>query len=250
MQKLRFFLLGTALLTANIFTSCNQNSVDIMILGVNTTDFNEIDILVNSLEGKTNIKIDNINFYKGHIANKNVVVVETPVRTSHAAMAATIGIKHFQPKVVISEGSSGGHHKDVHINHIILAKDIIDAASYEGDGSDPSTWTLQQPILHSNERLLTIANNVTYDIAPIKSGIVASADSWNIGKEFVNKMHAKFNEDCEEMESYGITSVCNHYNIPSLSIKIISNNLITEEYYTEEASKNLQRYVLNVVKSI
>lgn len=251
MQKIRFFLISAILFTAGFFNSCGKNNYEVMVVGVNTENFNEIDILVNALENKKAERIGGVNLYSGKISNKNVAIVEAPVGMGDSAMATTIGINRFHPKNVISEGTSGGHHDDVHINDILLAQNIIDTSSYRGDGSDPSSWELMQPTLHSDETLLKIARNVPNEYGALrKNGTIASGNCWNKGVDFINKLHEKFNEDCEEMECYSVTNVCGYHSIPALSIKVISNNLITDEEYTQEAGKNIQRYVLNVIKAI
>lgn len=254
MQKMKYIMLSTLFLSLGVFTSCANNvtSVDVMVVGVNDPNplFNEIDVLIDNLENKESTTIDNINFHVGNIANKKVVIAESPVGMSEAAMTTTIGIKHFNPKAVINEGTSGGHHLTVRNNHIILGKDILDIASYKGDGEEPQTWKLIQPPLHSDENLLEIASEVKYDYGLHTNGVLACSDVWNTSYDFITKLNTKFHEDCEEMESYGVAMACNNYHIPSLAIKIISNNLISGEEFDSTAGKNVQRYTLDVIKAI
>lgn len=257
MRKIKFVVLSTLLFTCGAFTSCaNNNNVnndsDILIIGVNDVNplFNEIDILIDNLENEKTITIDNIDFFTGNINNKKVVIADAPIGISGAAMTTTLGIKHFNPKTVISEGTSGGHHLTVLNNHIILGKDILDIASYRGDGDDPSTWQLIQPILHSDEKLLEIASKVKYDYGLHADGIIASSDVWNTDPYFVFELNRNFHEDCEEMESYGVATVCDNYDIPVLAIRIISNNLMSGQEFDPTATKNVQRFTLNVIKAI
>lgn len=247
-------MLSTLFLSLGAFTSCANNvtNVDVMVVGVNDPNplFNEVDILIDSLENKEATTIDNINFYTGKIADKKVTIVESPVGMSASAMTTTIGIKHFNPKAVINEGTSGGHHLTVRNNHIILGKDILDMASYKGDGSEPWTWKLIEPTMHSDEKLLEVASKVKYDYGVHINGTIACSDVWNTNYDFITKLNSKFHEDCEEMESYGVATVCANYHIPSLAIKIISNNLISGDEFDPAAGKNVQRYTLDVIKAI
>lgn len=267
MKKMKYVLLSTLLLSASLFTSCNKAEM-IMIVGVKSSEsFDEIGILVSALDYRNQEEIDGINFYTGKISGKNVVIAQTPVGTSEAAMTTTIGIKQYHPKYVISEGSSGGHHTQAEVHDIILGKDILDIASYEGDISDPEHGgkdgghiTLQHPTLHSDTTLLETASKVEYkveDINPdVTQGIIASSDCWNKGVNFVNSLHNVFQEDCEEMESYAVANVCKNYNIPMLAIRVISNNLILGSgagepgEFDPKAKENCQHYVLDVVKAI
>lgn len=258
MRNIKFIVLSTILFTSSVFTSCNKTSYDVMVVGVNTTGWEEIDEIYKALENQKQEKIDGLNFYTGKIGNKSVVVAETPVGMSEAAMTTTVGIKQYHPKYVISEGTSGGHHDQAKIYEIILGKDIYDVSSFKGPADEPSKWEgkykgLNHPILHSDEKLLTIAEGVKYehDIKP--NGGISSSDCWNTSTEFVNKLHARLNDDCEEMESYGVINVCGYYKIPSLAIRIISNNVYIEEPTPEKfkiAADYVQQYTIDLIKTI
>lgn len=253
MRNIKFIVLSTLLFTCGVFTSCNKTSYDVMVVGVNLSGFEEVDILINSLDNKNKQTIDNINFYTGSIDNKKIAIVESPHGMSEAAMATTIGIKHFNPRCVINEGTAGGHADEswLDINDIILGKDILDMSSYYGDGRNPETWRLQNDTLHSDETLINTAYSIPNPYGEIhKNGIISSSDCWNNNIDFINALHNKFHEDCEEMESYAVTNVCAYYKIPSLSIRIISNNLIKDKPYDETAGKNIQHYTIDVIKAI
>ncbi|MCQ2796505.1 MAG: 5'-methylthioadenosine/S-adenosylhomocysteine nucleosidase [Bacilli bacterium] len=264
MQKIKYIMLSTLFLSLGVFTSCNKPSYDVMVVGVNNgKGWEETSILINSLENKKEEKIDNISFHIGKINNKQVVVVESPIGTSEAAMTTTIGIKQYAPKYVISEGTAGGHHDNINVNDIVLGKDILDISSFKGPGDDPSAWEgkyngLEHPTLQSNENLLKIASEVKCEkVGHITvNGVISSSDCWNTSVDFVNKLYGRYKEDCEEMESYAVANVCKHYNIPSLAIRVISNNLMlgSEEgepgEYNPEAGKNGQYYTIDVIKAI
>ncbi len=252
MKKMKFVLLSTLLLTSGLFTSCNNTSkVDVMVVGVKHPTFKETEVLIEKLTNKSTRVIDNLNFYIGNIGKKRVVIAETPFGTSEAAMATTIGIKHYSPKYVISEGSAGGHHNQVHPLDVILGKEILDIASYHGDPlGDPKEWELQNPNLKSDDELLEIASTVENKFGNrIDDGVIASSDAWNTGVEFVTKLQGKFKEDCEEMESYAVANVCDNYKTPFLAIKMLSNNLITNENDRTACSK-VQEYTIDVINAI
>lgn len=261
MQKMKYIMLSTLFLSLGVFTSCNKTSYDVMVVGVNNNSgWEETSVLINSLENRKEEKIDNINFYMGKINNKNVVVAESPIGTSEAAMTTTIGIKQYTPKYVISEGTAGGHHDQINVNDIVLGKDILDIASFKGPGDDPSAWEgeydgLEHPTLHGDENLLKIASKeVKCEKVGniVDNGVISSSDCWNTDPNFINKLHERYKDDCEEMESYAVANVCKHYEIPMLPIRIISNNVMLSEggEYNPEAGKNGQFYTIEVIKAI
>ncbi|MCQ2795267.1 MAG: 5'-methylthioadenosine/S-adenosylhomocysteine nucleosidase [Bacilli bacterium] len=254
MQKIKYVVLSTLFLSLGVFTSCNKTTpIDIMVVGVNEDGWNEISVLLENLNNCRRQSIHYINFYTGTIDNKNVVVAEAPIGTSEASMVTTIGIEHFKPQYVITEGTSGGHHEDLHYYDIILGDDVLDIASYKGDPSRPETMELQHPTLHSDAFLLKRASEVTNSKGKvIPSGTISSSDCWNTGKEYVNALHNHFHEDCEEMESYAVLDVCEYYKTPALAIRIISNNLTNDEDFdpAKEVGKQCQLYTVDVIKAI
>ena len=56
------------------------------------------------------------------------------------------------------------------------------------------------------------------------------------------------------MESYGVTNVCEYYKVPSLAIRIISNNMYIEDPTDIEkikmAADYVQEYTLDVINAI
>ncbi|MCQ2753396.1 MAG: 5'-methylthioadenosine/S-adenosylhomocysteine nucleosidase [Bacilli bacterium] len=254
MQKIKFFLLSTLFFSCGVFTSCNKTITDIMIVGVNEDGWNEIAVLLDNLDNAHKQTINSVNFYSGKIDEKNVVVAEAPIGSSEAAMVTTIGIEHFSPKYVITEGTSGGHHTELTYNDIILGKDVLNIASYKGDPSNPSSMELQDPTLHSDQFLLDKAEKVENPISDksVECGTISSSDCWNTSKEYVQALHTKFHEDCEEMESYAVLNVCEFYKTPALAIRIISNNITNYEEYKPELkiAENGQKYTIDLIKAL
>ena len=52
------------------------------------------------------------------------------------------------------------------------------------------------------------------------------------------------------MESIATYTIGNQQNIPTISIKMISDNSITGEEYNREVGKYLNDYILNYIKTI
>lgn len=253
MQKIKYIVLSTLFLSLGMFTSCNKTTTDVMIVGVNEEGWNEISVLVDNLKNCNKKIINYINFYTGRIDNKNVVVAEAPIGTSEAAMVTTIGIEHFSPKYVITEGTCGGHHVNLTYYDIVLGKDVLNVASYKGEPLNPEE--LQHPTLNSDPVLLSKAKKAKKPIEGIQikdDGVIASSDCWNTNKEYVETLQKIYHEDCEEMESYAVLNVCAFYETPALAIRMISNNLTRDEPYekNKEVAKQCQLYTIDVVKTI
>lgn len=249
MQKTKFILLSNLLLLSSLFTGCNKTKYDLMVVGVNTENFQEVNLIIDSLKQKKKETIDNINYYTGYISNKKTVVVESHFGMAQSSMATTIGIKHFNPKYIINEGTSGGHHVGVKTMDIILGEQILNFASYHGSFEHIEDLELQQPTLYSDKNLLEIAKKVDKKEYSVKEdGVLATSDWWCDDEELIAELNKKFGEDCEEMESYSVSAVALNYKIPSIAIRTISNNIITGQSNIPEACKTIQNFVLDFIE--
>lgn len=225
-------------------------SSPIMIVGINIPNFDEISYLISQLTSKKKLVIDKQTFYLGRINHQPIVIAHSGIGSNNASIITTIGINHFHPKYVISEGTSGAHNTFINVNDIILGKNILDITSYYGDLFEPNEWKLLGAILHDDIFLLKKAMNTRYKKGLVKLGTLASSNCWNTSSKFIKKLHNKFHEECEEMESYAVANVCEIYQIPHLSIRIISNNLLNKQPYDKNAGLNCRKYTLDVIKEL
>lgn len=227
-----------------------ENASPIVVIGVNEINFNEITSIINHLDNPQLQIIKNIEFVKGEINHYPVVVAKTSPHKIAASVTTVIAYQHFHPKYIINVGSAGGHHVNIHINDIILGKNIIDLDSYRGDATNPSKRELLSNILHDDNYLLNIANNIYYQHGNIKLGTIGTTDTWNTNVNLVTDIHNQFKEDCEEMESYAISQVAEMYLIPHLNIRIISNNITNGEQYDPNTNKYAQDFTCELLERL
>lgn len=63
-------------------------------------------------------------------------------------------------------------------------------------------------------------------------------------------LNKKYRIICEDMESISIYKIANMYNIPVISVKIISNNEILNEKYDRNTGIEVQKFTEDIIKSI
>lgn len=67
----------------------------------------------------------------------------------------------------------------------------------------------------------------------------------------INHFVKTYGSSCEEMESYAATQIANRFNVPALTIRIISNS---EQHPGEEYDRTIgqicQEFVLDVIKKL
>ena len=92
----------------------------------------ELDYLISKLKNLKKIEYKHVFFYEGNMFDKNIVFCVSGIGTINMAVALTIAINKYNPKIVINEGVSGGYTKDIKKGDIIPAirEDRIDFYYY------------------------------------------------------------------------------------------------------------------------
>lgn len=61
-------------------------------------------------------------------------------------------------------------------------------------------------------------------------------------------LHKKYGILCEDMESISVYTISNLYNVPVISIRVISNNEILNEEYERDLGIESQKIVKELIK--
>lgn len=218
------------------------------------------------LEQMSNIKEKNkygYTFYEGNIEDKNIVILLSGVGLINASSALTTAIIEYNPKTIINYGIAGAMSKDIHTKDIIIATTVSNINSYrtpelkEKEGSNPNNWELLTFLsgetdryieYDSNEHLLELTKKIEYLNGNIVYGKIGSGDAWNREVDRILHLNQKYGIICEDMESVAIYRIANKYNIPVISIKIISDNSLIGEGYNRNVGEYLQDYIYNYLK--
>lgn len=227
----------------------------------------EIDYLVEKLENKEEILIGKYLFFKGNYEKKEVIISKTKVGEINSASATTIAILKFSPKCIINQGTSGGHGKNIHKGDLIIGEKYIQINSFfsnyleEGKGSNIENWVIQEykseddinsNYNYANKDLLKLAKNLIPNISknPVHIGIIGSGDMWNREIDRILYLNEKYETLCEDMETAGVYKVSNSFNVPAISIRIVSNNEILKEEYEPSIARKCQEIIYEFIKRI
>lgn len=219
----------------------------------------EIEYLINQLEEKEKFVIAGYEFYKSYINNKTIILSKTLIGTINSTIATTIGILNFSPNIVINQGIAGAHREDIHIGDIIIGENCYNINSYsmpskeKSKGSNPFEWKPDERakkvyianrdlLKYMQEHISLACNNTVF------TGTLGSGDVFNREIDRITWIHNNFNNLCEDMESIGVYTVCDVYNIPCIGIRIISNNEITNETLDEKQAIELQKILMDIIK--
>ena len=225
--------------------------------------------LIDRLEHRQEKSIGAYIFHEGLIDGYPVVICRCYIGVVNSAAAATLAIAQYDPLCVIIQGTSGAHDPDLHQGDIILGENLVELGSFytlhrdKGQGTAIFDWT--QPgaeikgnngidrvtILHSDSRILNIADSIPYADGIVRRGTIGAADIWNRELDMIAHLRRTLGTDCEEMEGFGVAQVCAQLNVPCADIRVISNSeWHPQEEFNEKYGEQCQMFVLQVIRRL
>lgn len=225
------------------------------IIAAMQEEMKEIKKIMQNIENK---EIYELNFFKGTINDKNVVLVEAGVGKVNAARVTQIMIDNFHIETIINVGSAGALNPLLNIGDIVIGEKLIqhdfDITAF---GHDKGYITGVGDYISSDSQLIekikNSINNISNEEYKIKVGIIASGDIFCTAVEMKDKIYAKFNADCVEMEGAAIAQVCYLDKIPFIIIRSISDspngkNAIVFDEFVKLAAKRCADILLEFLK--
>lgn len=259
-----------------IYNELSKENKPILIQGAMES---EICHLSSHLENPRKEERFGYSFYIGSYKKHTIIIQKTLQGMTNAAASTMLAIEHYSPALVINQGICGGHSPALHRGDILLGQDIMNYSNlkiemtasanplegchiigceiYPSDKSadvvtDPETGASKITLFHSDPNLLKIANACPHpsENGKILIGKIASADAWLDRKDLIALMHEKFGTCGEDMETASVAQLCHLFNIPFLSVRMLSNTRVHDEEYDETVASLLQEYTWNVVERI
>ena len=170
------------------------------MLGIIGAMDSEVQELKNEMPDAKITSVAGMDFYEGHIHDKDVVVVKCGIGKVNAAICTQILADRYKVDSVINTGVAGSLNSDIDI-------------CYEGEA--PTLFTLIDVAVKSIEEA-----NLSVKVF---TGRVVSGDQFIAGKEKKDDLVNTFAGDCAEMEGASIAHAAYVNNIPCLIIRAISD---------------------------
>lgn len=199
------------------------------------------------------IEIYGLNFIKGEINDKLVVLVEAGVGKVNATRTAQLLIDKFDIDAVINIGSAGSANDKLNIGDIVIGKKLVqhdfDITAFghpKGYISNVGQYLeSDNQLMKKMEKAIKDLENIDFKILV---GTIASGDIFCTDIKMKEKIRNKFEADAIEMEGAAIAQICKLDDIPFIVIRGISdspngNNEITFEQYLEKASKRCAQII-------
>ena len=217
------------------------------MIGIIVAEEKELLAIKNIMENIEEISIYEKIFYKGTIANKNVIVVKSNVGKVNSARVCQTLIDKFNPSLVINVGTAGSVNNSLEIGDIIVADRLV---QYDFDVTPfgrklGEIENIGEHVKVSGD-LLELCEDTNVTI-----GCIASGDKFIVNKEEKDNIRNTFNALCIEMEGASIAQVCYLDKVKFIVIRSITDKLdgsskVDFETFLESSSKK----AVNILKEI
>ena len=213
------------------------------MLGIIGAMDEEVIKLKEVMEGVEITRKASMDFYKGTMSGKEVVVVRSGIGKVNAGICTQILVDEYNVEAVINTGIAGSLNPAIDIGDIVLSTDTlqhdVDATGFGYDlgvipRMDTSTFLADEKL---KELAKTSGEKVNPDIK-VFEGRIVSGDQFISDREKKNYIVDNFKGYCTEMEGAAIAQAAYLNNVPFLIIRAISDKAddsATVDYPTFEA---------------
>lgn len=169
-----------------------------------------------------------MEFNKGKLSGRDVVIVKSGIGKVNAGICTQILADIFNVNAIINTGIAGSLKEEINIGDIVLSSDTVqhdmDAAAFGYPlGQIPRMDTLSFP---ADEGLINIAKQCCERVNPdirVFIGRVASGDQFVADGAVKNRISGNFGGYCTEMEGAAIGQAAYLNKIPYVVIRAISD---------------------------
>lgn len=186
----------------------------------------EIEILKGNMQELQTEKIAHVEIYKGHLYDKDVVLMQSGIGKVNAAICATLLIQNYQPEMIINTGSAGGLGASLAVGDIVISQSVLHhdvvatAFGYElGQVPGmPARYLADEKLIEYTQQAIE-KNNLKAHI-----GLIVSGDSFIGSSEQKKAILTNFNESLAvEMEAAAVAQTCHQFEVPFIITRAISD---------------------------
>lgn len=231
-----------------------------MTIGIIGAMEEEVAVLKQEMNIEETVEYASMQFCKGVLYGKNVVIVRSGIGKVNAGICAQILADKFDVDVLINTGIAGSLDASIDIGDMVISTDLVEHdmdATIFGDplGQVPRMDTFSfpaDPILI--EKAVAANEEANPDIKTF-TGRIVSGDQFVSSSEVKEKLVSNFQAKCTEMEGAAIAHAAYLNKISCVIIRAISDkadNSATMDYPTfeKQAIEHSVRLVRNLLPRI
>ncbi len=240
MKRLRTSLLLLSIALAFVLRAAEP--VDVLVQGAEKLEIAEL--LAALGPDATQHTIGPFTFWSGQIGPHRVAVSLTGQALINCTAATVLGIETFQPRLIVSQGTSGAQAPYLTLHDIVVGERALDYGRFEsparaaGAGSDPSRWQpTPQPLrdpatgelrvypdgFATDSAAHAVALRTRNPMGRVFSGIIGSAHEINLELDRVRWSRDTFGMDVEEMESGHVAALAHAFDIRYIAFRVVSD---------------------------
>lgn len=224
--------------------------------------------LIEALEDAKTIPLGCWKCVQGMLDGSPVVIVRTNQGMANAAASTALAIERFAPCAVLNQGTSGGHAPDLHTGDIVIGAQVINMGAVRtpdrarGAGIDPVCGQplgleianthpgdgVKQTVFQADAGLVRAAASVAWTAGKVVQGTVGSGDVWNNELDRIAWLHEHWGTMTEEMEAAASAQICAAYQVPFLTVRILSNTAVHGEPFDERTGVQCQKFARAVLR--
>lgn len=229
------------------------------VLGLIGAMEEEVEILKAKMEIKETVNVAGMEFYKGELEGKNVVLVRSGVGKVNMATCTQILVDKFNVTHLLNSGVAGTLDKDLNQGDIVISKDAVQHDFDTTVFGDPlgkisrlgiTFFEADKDMIETAKKSAENVSNIT-----IKEGRIASGDQFVAGGALAERIKDNFGDvSAVEMEGASMAQVAYLNNIPFVILRSISDKAdggadLSYEEFLPIAAKNASDLVVEFIKN-
>lgn len=218
----------------------------------------EVMILRESMEVEEVKTIAHVEFTKGLLNGKSVVLLKSGIGKVNVAIATTLLFEHYDVKAVINTGSAGGLHPESNIGDVVISNEAIyhdvDVTGFNYAFGQvpgmPAVFMSDESLIEKAKTVLEKSNK-TYWVGQIGTGdsFINRPDQMELIKKNCPEVIAI------EMEATAVAQVCYQYQKPFIILRALSDIAGKESHisfneFIQVAAKESSEMVTELVSLI
>lgn len=215
----------------------------------------EVAAIVSIMDTHTHEVKSGIDFDRGTLAGKELLVMKSGVGKGSASMATTILLENYTVDAIVNIGTAGGLCEQQNILDAVLSERVVqhdfDTSPIDGEEGIGLYFTADKQLKDLCAKALA-----KLDVC-VHEGLIASGDQFIARKEQLQQLAKNFpSAVCAEMEAGAIAQVCTHYQKPFVILRSLSDIAPKKDShmdfmtYVEHASKRSAQFAKALMESL
>lgn len=270
LMMITFLLIGCSSVMGASTDSLHNQQLDHPPIAVQGAMDVEVSVLLKEMGAYRQETHGNYTYYLGKINKIPVVISRTGIGMVNAAASTALLIENYHPKVIINQGTAGGHDPNLHVFDTVIGSEVMNIGRLTsehldaGQGIRPRSWKFTKTEMRENGKIKEYASFKSdpklvkaalrvadkYKHGKVVVGKIGSTDFWNREVDRILWFHKTARTSAEEMEAASVAQVAKGFHIPFLSVRTISNSEVSGEKIEdlETAGHYCAEFAVEIVK--